>query len=114
MIAAVRILIWLPVRLVRRSRISNMAFPNGACSLSSGAVAPCSTAMGEGYPPAVASGKPRDSRTTHAEIERSYAPGRTAHKQDTGDCGSGSAHGNGREGAARRVPRGNGAVERSL
>src|SRR5664279_1807028 len=32
MMAAVRILIWLRVRLVRRSSISNMAFPLGACS----------------------------------------------------------------------------------
>src|SRR3984957_6582419 len=30
--AATRILIWLPVRLVRRSRISNMAFSPGTCS----------------------------------------------------------------------------------
>src|SRR3954452_1606155 len=32
MMAAARILIWLPVREVRRSSISNMAFPLGACS----------------------------------------------------------------------------------
>src|SRR5215216_4408088 len=34
---------------------------------SSGPVAPCSTAIDKGYPPAVANGKPRDSRITHAE-----------------------------------------------
>jgi len=48
---------------------------------SSGPVAPCSTAMKEGYPPAVANGKPRDSRITQAEIERLHATGRTAHKR---------------------------------
>src|SRR5215211_332076 len=41
---------------------------------SSGPVAPCSTAIDEGYPPAVGSGKPRDSRITHAEMERRMPP----------------------------------------
>src|SRR6478752_1492657 len=36
MMAAARILIWLPVRLERRSRISIMRFPLGACSIFSG------------------------------------------------------------------------------
>jgi hypothetical protein len=57
MMAAARILIWLPVRLVRRSRISNMAFPLGACSFLSERRA-CAPPIGEGYPADAANGKP--------------------------------------------------------
>src|SRR3981189_260737 len=70
MMAAARILIWLPVRLVRRSSISNMTFPLGACSFlyPSGRRA-CAPHLSKGYLATGAIGKPVLTRGTSA-LER--------------------------------------------
>src|SRR5438876_7037079 len=62
MMAAVRIFIWLPVRLVRRSRISNMAFPLGACSFFLAGVAPAPSRWRKRYAPDAANGSPSKRR----------------------------------------------------
>src|SRR6267142_2596346 len=76
--AAARILSWLPVRLVRRSSISNMAFPLGACSFLSGRRAYAPT-MPRKLPCRRDERKPVDTRGTCAKIRtaRSVAPGGT-------------------------------------
>jgi hypothetical protein len=63
MMAAVRILIWLPVREVRRSSNSNMAFPLGACSFFWAGVAPSQPLEPESYPADAANGKPIRTRS---------------------------------------------------
>src|SRR5258708_40289110 len=85
MMAAIRILIWLPVKLVRRSSISNMAFPRRLFILIiPGGRRACAPPIRKGYRVAAANDKPRETRGTSAQKRwrRSCRPAKTgARKQ---------------------------------
>src|SRR3954468_23913006 len=74
MMAAVSILIWLPVRLVRRSRISNMAAPPRRMLIAARGCRAHRTAIPEGYACLAAPNNPELVQVSHAVTQRPASP----------------------------------------
>src|ERR1700710_2073117 len=98
MMAAARILIWLRVRLVRRSSISNMAFPLGACSFLGRASRLRTANAGKATLPA----RRTEAAGTRGTCAKNSAGRRLGHRA-TADCTRWSVHVQRHENAASRA-----------